>query len=102
MKPEKEFDPTVHIVRPLMTERSTWLKEKHNQYVFEVPPGSSKTDVKKAVSELFKVSVTQVRTMNVRGKFRRFGRGGGFRHDWKKAVVTLKAGDSIELIEQGA
>ncbi|MEK7744261.1 MAG: 50S ribosomal protein L23, partial [Elusimicrobiota bacterium] len=52
--------------------------------------------------ELFKVSVTQVRTMNVRGKFRRFGRGGGFRPDWKKAVVTLKAGDSIELIEQGA
>jgi large subunit ribosomal protein L23 len=97
-----EFDPYIHIVRPLMTERSTLLREQHNQYFFEVAPVSTKTDVKRAVEELFKVKVLRVRTMNVRGKFRRFGRGGGYRPDWKKAIVTLKPGDSIELIEQGA
>jgi len=97
-----EFDPYFHIVRPLMTERSTLLREKYNQYFFEVAPASTKTDVKRAVEELFKVKVLRVRTMNVGGKFRRFGRGGGYRPDWKKAIVTLKPGDSIELIEQGA
>lgn len=96
-----EFDPTVHIVKPLMTERSTLLREKCNQYFFEVSQASSKTDIKRAIEELFKVKVLRVRTMNVRGKFRRFGRGGNYRPDWKKAVVTLKTGDSIELIEQG-
>lgn len=85
-----------------MTERSTLLREKFNQYFFEVSPASSKGDVKKAVEELFKVKVLRVRTMNVRGKFRRFGRSGGKRPDWKKAIVTLKPGDSIELVEQGA
>ncbi|MDE2293466.1 MAG: 50S ribosomal protein L23 [Elusimicrobia bacterium] len=95
-----EFDPHIHIVRPVMTERSTVMKEKFNQYVFEVTPASTKTDVKKAVEELFKVKVEKVRTMNVRGKFRRFGRGGGYKSDWKKAVVQLKAGDKIELVEQ--
>jgi large subunit ribosomal protein L23 len=96
-----EFDPYGHIIKPLMTERSTLLREKHNQYFFEVAPASSKTDIKRALEELFKVKVLRVRTMNVRGKFRRFGRGGGYRSDWKKAIVTLKPGDSIELIEQG-
>lgn len=94
------FDPTSHIVRPIMTERSTALREQFNQYVFEVSPASTKTDVKKAVEELFRVKVESVRTMNVRGKFRRFGRGGGLRSDWKKAVVRLKEGDKIELVEQ--
>lgn len=97
-----EFDPYAHIVRPLMTERSTALKQAHNQYVFEVKPVSTKTDVKRAVEEIFKVNVTRVRTMNVRGKFRRFGRGGGYRSDWKKAIVTLKEGQSIELVEQAS
>ena len=97
-----DFDPYIHIVRPVMTERSTTLKEKFNQYVFEVSKGSTKTDVKKAVEEIFKVSVTRVRTMNVRGKYRRFGQGGGYRSDWKKAVVTLKTGNMIDLVEQAA
>jgi large subunit ribosomal protein L23 len=85
-----------------MTERSTLMKEKHNQYTFEVKPTSSKSDVKRSIEELFKVKVLQVRTANVRGKYRRFGRGGGYRPDWKKAIVTLKPGDSIELVAQGA
>ena len=97
-----DFNPYSHIVRPVMTERSTRMKEEHNQYVFEVPPSSSKTEVKKAVEEVFKVTVLKVRTMNVRGKYRRVGRGGGHRPDWKKAIVTLKAGNTIDLVEQSA
>jgi large subunit ribosomal protein L23 len=97
-----DFDAYVHIVRPVMTERSTALKEKFNQYVFEVSRQSTKTDVKKAVEEIFKVTVTRVRTMAVRGKYRRFGQGGGYRADWKKAIVTLKSGNSIDLVEQAA
>ncbi len=96
------FDPNSHIVRPVMTERSTLLQEKFNQYVFEVTRTSTKTDVKMAVQELFKVKVEKVRTMKMPGKFRRFGRGGGYRSDWKKAVVTLKAGDKIDLVGQAS
>ena len=97
-----EFNPYGHIVRPVMTERSTLLQEKFNQYVFEVTRTSTKTDVKMAVQELFKVKVEKVRTMKMPGKFRRFGRGGGYRSDWKKAVVTLKAGDKIDLVGQAS
>ena len=96
------FNPNIHIVRPVMTERSTMLQERFNQYVFEVARASTKTDVKQAVQELFKVKVEKVRTMKMPGKFRRFGRGGGFRSDWKKAVVTLKAGDKIDLVGQAS
>jgi len=97
-----EFNPYNHVVRPVMTERSTILKEKFNQYVFEVSKKSTKTDVKKAVEAVFKVTVLGVRTMNVRGKFRRFGQGGGYRSDWKKAIVTLKEGNTIDVAEQSA
>lgn len=97
-----EFDPYAHVVRPVMTERSTGLKEKHNQYVFEVQLASSKTDIKKAIEHIFKVHVSRVRTMRVGGKFRRFGRNTGYRPDWKKAFVTLKAGETIDLMEQSA
>lgn len=97
-----EYNPFGHIVRPVMTERSTVLKEKFNQYVFEVQKDSSKGDIKKAVETIWKVGVEQVRTMRLPGKFRRFGRGGGYRSDWKKAIVTLKQGDAIDLMEQSA
>lgn len=90
------------IVRPLLTERSTILKEKHNQYLFETKLEANKTDIKKAIEELFKVKVEDVRTMIVRGKFRRFGRGGGVRPDWKKAVVTLQKGQKIDFAEQAS
>jgi large subunit ribosomal protein L23 len=91
-----------HIVRPIMTERSTMLKETLNQYVFEVPKASAKGEIKEAIEEIFKVTVNQVRTIRMPGKFRRYGRGGGYRSDWKKAIVTLKKGDSINLVEQAA
>ncbi len=97
---EKEIYGT--IVRPLLTERSTILKEKHNQYLFETRLGADKAEIKKAIEELFKVKVEGVRTMVVRGKFRRFGRGGGIRPDWKKAIVTLKEGQKIDFAEQAS
>lgn len=90
------------IVRPLLTERSTILKEKFNQYVFETRLDAAKPDIKAAIEELFKVNVRNVRTMVVRGKFRRFGKGGGMRSDWKKAVVTLKEGQKIDFAEQAS
>lgn len=97
-----DFDPYQHIVRPVMTERSTTLKEKFNQYVFEVRPGSNKPEIARAVAEIFKVRVRSVRTMNVRGKARRVGRSAGVKSDWKKAVVSLEPGQKIDLVEQGA
>ncbi len=97
---EKELYAT--IVRPLLTERSTILKEQHNQYLFETALGATKPEIKKAVEDLFKVKVERVRTMVVTGKFRRFGKGGGMRSDWKKAVVTLKEGQKIDFAEQAS
>jgi large subunit ribosomal protein L23 len=97
---EKEIFGT--IVRPLLTERSTVMKEKFNQYVFETAVTSTKTDIKKAVEELFKVRVEKVRTMILPGKFRRYGKGGGYRSDWKKAIVTLQKGQKIEFAEQAS
>jgi large subunit ribosomal protein L23 len=97
---EKEIYGT--IVRPLLTERSTIMKEKHNQYVFETATSATKPDIARAVEELFKVKVLKVRTMILPGKFRRYGRGGGFRPDWKKAIVTLKEGQKIDFTEQAS
>lgn len=98
--PEKELYAA--IIRPFLTERSTILKEKYNQYVFEVSLGASKPMIKQAVSSLFKVTVEDVRTMIVRGKFHRFGKGGNFRADWKKAIVTLAKGQKIDFTEKTA
>ena len=90
------------IVRPLLTERSTILKEKHNQYAFEVARAADKGAIKRAIRALFKVDVLGVRTMIVPGKFRRYGKGGGLRPDWKKAIVTVGKGQKIEIAEQTA
>lgn len=94
------FNPYNVIVRPILTERSTILKEKQNQYIFEVRPDATKPDIRHAVQEIFKVKVLDVRTMNVRGKFRRLGRSEGKKPDWKKAIVTLGEGQKIDLVEQ--
>ena len=90
------------IVRPLLTERSTIMKEKYNQYVFETDRAATKTDIRRAVEELFKVRVERVRTMNVQGKTRRYGRNTGQRPDCKKAIVTLEKGQKIDLADQTA
>lgn len=86
------------IRRPLITEKNTNLMQ-FNKYSFEVDRNASKPQIKRAVEEIFKVRVTAVHTMNVRGKMRRRGRDIGYTADWKKAIVTLAEGDRIDLFE---
>jgi len=87
------------IERPMITEHGTRMRDQYNQYCFRVTPQANKLEIKQAVEHFFGVSVTQVRTMNYRGKIKRMGRFEGKRADWKKAVVTLAEGDSIDLFE---
>ena len=89
------------IQKPLITERATALKALSNQYVFRVATGATKQDIKTAIQQLFKVTVLSVNTMRVHGKFRRMGSSrGAYRPDWKKAIVTLKAGQEIRPGEE--
>ena len=87
------------IIRPLLTEKNAALKENDNRVVFEVAPDANKIEIKKAVEEAFQVSVKSVNVLNVRGKLKRLGRNMGRRRDWKKAIVTLKEGSTIEFFE---
>ena len=82
--------------RPIVTEKSTDLMAE-NKYTFEVDLRANKMQVKAAVEEIFNVEVEQVNTLRVKGKLRRMGRHEGYTSDWKKAVVTLKPGHSIEV-----
>ncbi len=77
------------IIRPILSERSTFLQERENAYTFEVAKDATKKEVKKAVEKIFGVKVKSVRTMNVKGKMKRLGRFVGKRRDWKKAIVYL-------------
>jgi large subunit ribosomal protein L23 len=92
------MNPHQIIIRPLITEKNTNLM-RFNKYSFEVERHASKPQIKSAIETLFNVKVTAVHTLNVRGKLRRRGREFGYTADWKKAVVTLAAGDRIELFE---
>ena len=89
--------PTLYTVirRPLITEKGMNVKESQNTLVFEVAEKATKTEVKQAVESLFKVKVSAVRTATVEGKERRRGRYAGYRPDWKKAYVCLKAGEKM-------
>ena len=89
------------IRRPLVTEKSTLLRETTNVIAFEVDPGANKIEVKKAVEELFKVKVEEVRLFNVRGKMKRMGRFAGKRRDWRKAYVRLKDGEKAPEFVEG-
>ena len=90
--------PEQIIRRPIiLTEKATLLREKHNQVIFEVARDANKVQIRDAVQRLFKVNVTDVNTMLMRGKDRRMGRGRGKMQNWKKAIVTLKEGDSIDF-----
>lgn len=84
------------IVSPIITEKSTIISE-HNQVVFEVAIDSTKTEIKEAVEALFKVKVTGVNTIRQKGKTKRFRGIAGKRKTIKKAIVTLKDGDSIDI-----
>jgi large subunit ribosomal protein L23 len=89
------------IRRPLVTEKSTILREAENVLAFEVDPKANKIEVKKAVEELFKVKVEDVRLFNVRGKMKRLGRWAGKRRDWRKAYVRLKEGEKAPEFVEG-
>jgi large subunit ribosomal protein L23 len=83
------------IVRPIVTEKGVNKKEGENTLCFEVLPDANKTQIKAAVQKVFKVKVEDVRTVSNTGKLRRRGRFAGYRSDWKKAYVRLKAGEKV-------
>lgn len=93
-------DSRTIIRRALITEKGTVLRESQNQYLFEVLRDANKIDIKRAVEAIFHVKVSSVRTQQQLGKVRRQGRYAGKRSDWKKAIVTLKPDQKIDLFEQ--
>jgi large subunit ribosomal protein L23 len=87
------------IKRPVVSEKTSTQKETANQVTFEVDRRANRVQIRKAIEEIFKVHVTGVRTMQVKGKVKQRGRIVGKRRDWKKAVVTLVAGERIDFFE---
>ncbi len=87
------------ILRPIITEKSSLMKEGANQYVFEVARTANKIEIAQAVEQLFKVKVLSVRVINLEGKSRRLGRFTGKRSDWRKAIVKLNPKDKIPFFE---
>jgi large subunit ribosomal protein L23 len=87
------------VVRPLVTEKSTKQLEREGAYAFVVAVDANKVEIAKAIETFFNVKVRDVRTMQYRGKERRLGRYVGRRAGWKKAVVKLRDGDTIEIFE---
>ncbi|MBU1394959.1 MAG: 50S ribosomal protein L23 [Gammaproteobacteria bacterium] len=85
------------ILAPVVSEKSTRIADKLNQVVFRVLPSATKQEIGAAVSSLFKVEVTGVQVLNVKGKVKRSGRVTGRRDNWKKAYVTLKPGQDIDF-----
>ena len=92
-------DPFTIIERPLLTEKSM-DQSHHGKYTFRVAKDANKVEIRDAVHRIFKVDVVKVNTLNVRGKKRRVGRfKEGQTADWKKAIVTLKEGQTITMFE---
>ena len=87
------------IIKPLITEKANLLREKENKYFFKVDESATKGQVKQAIESLFKVKVEKVFTSIVPGKLRRLGANAGYKSDWKKAVVKIKKGQEIKMIE---
>jgi len=93
-------DPYQIILRPIITEKSTLLKDKNREICFEVHPRANKIEIKEATEKLFKVKVERVRIQRMKGKMRRVGRNTGRRKNWKKAYIKLKEGEKmIEYFE---
>ncbi|HAT56450.1 MAG TPA: 50S ribosomal protein L23 [Veillonellaceae bacterium] len=86
------------LVKPIVTEKSTALMQE-GKYTFRVPLNVTKIQIRQAVEQIFKVKVSGVNTMRYEGKLKRVGRFQGRRSNWKKAIVTLKPGESIEFFE---
>ncbi len=86
------------LIKPIVTEKSTALMEE-GKYTFQVPLNVTKIEIRQAVEQVFNVKVQAVNTMRYEGKMKRLGRTQGRRSDWKKAIVTLRPGETIELFE---
>jgi large subunit ribosomal protein L23 len=93
-------EPRTIVRRALITEKGTQIRERENGYLFEVARDANKIEIRHAIESIFPVKVESVRTLRVHGKPKRMGRYAGHRPDWKKAIVTLKKGQTIELFEQ--
>ncbi|MBY0578702.1 MAG: 50S ribosomal protein L23 [Burkholderiales bacterium] len=85
------------ILAPVISEKSTYVADKHEQVIFKVVPNATKIEVKSAVELMFNVKVDSVQMLNVKGKVKRFGRFMGSRKNWKKAYVCLKPGQEINF-----
>jgi large subunit ribosomal protein L23 len=85
------------LVAPHVSEKAARAGDKHNQYVFRVRRDATKPEIRKAVELMFSVEVEAVQVVNVAGKNKRFGATMGRRSDWKKAYVSLKSGQTIDL-----
>jgi large subunit ribosomal protein L23 len=90
------------LVAPIVSEKATRVSEKHNQVLFKVLRNATKPEIKAAVETMFKVEVATVRTVNIKGKVKRFGRTMGRRDNIKKAYVALKAGHELNLSGEAA
>ena len=87
------------VVRPIVTEQSSVAYQERGEYTFRVASDSTKTSIRTAIEQLFGVKVTGVWTSNQRGKARKVGKSTGRRPHWKKAIVKLRDGDSIDIFE---
>ncbi len=93
-------EPRAIVRRAMITEKGSRMREKQNRYTFQVSTDANKIEIKDAIQKIFKVNVLDVHTINVEGKLKRLGRTTGRRSSWKKAIVTLKEGQTIELFDQ--
>lgn len=92
------LNPHDVLLKPIVTEKTTDLMEE-NKYTFKVDKNANKIEIKHAVESIFKVDVTDVRTMNVYGKMKRQGRTQGLTASWKKAIVTVKQGQRLPIFD---
>lgn len=92
-------NPREIIITPMFTEKSTQAQTAQNAYTFKVSINANKIEIKKAVEKIFSVDVIDVNTIRMAGKPKRMGRFEGKRADWKKAVVTVKSGQTIADFE---
>jgi large subunit ribosomal protein L23 len=88
------------IKKPIVTEKSSLLKEKDNKYTFMVDADANKFQIKQAIEFLFNVKVESIHTANYKGKLKKVGAHAGYKSDWKKAIVKLQQGQEIQMIEE--
>ncbi len=93
----RSLTPQDILLNPVITEKTLRMAERHNAYSFRVRPNANKVQVRDAVERIFDVHVVGVRIQNYVGKFRRMGRSTGATPNWKKAIIKVKEGDTIEF-----